>query len=239
MKATLKPRVKVCCISTAEEAQMAIDHGASALGLVSQTPSGPGVISDDLIAQIAATVPPCVSSFLLTSKHHAEAIIEQQRRTGVNTIQIVDRIERGGHRTLRSALPGIHIVQVIHIAGQESIDEAIAIASHVDALLLDCGNPDAKVKELGGTGKTHDWSLSSRIRVTLDVPVFLAGGLTPENVVQAIRYVRPFVLDVCSGVRTDGKLDEQKLSQFFAQVSAANRTLKEAPALRPPEPTSS
>ena len=202
---------------------MAIEHGASALGLVSDMPSGPGVIGEDLIAEIAASIPPPVTSVLLTSKHHAEQIIEQQRRTRVSAIQLVDRIERGGHRALRNALPGIRIVQVIHVTGNESMEDALAISLHVDALLLDSGNPAAAVKELGGTGRTHDWGISSRIRVSVDVPVFLAGGLTPQNVVKAIRYVRPFALDVCSGVRTGGKLDEQKLKEFFAQIAAADR----------------
>jgi len=202
---------------------MAVEHGASALGLVSDMPSGPGVIAEDLIAEIAASIPPPIESVLLTSKHHAEAIIEQQRRARVSAIQIVDRIERGGHRALRAALPGIRIIQVIHVTGNESVEEALAMSPHVDALLLDSGNPAAAVKELGGTGRTHDWGISSRIRVSVDVPVFLAGGLTPQNVGKAVRYVRPFALDVCSGVRTGGKLDEQKLIEFFAQISAADR----------------
>jgi phosphoribosylanthranilate isomerase len=236
MKPTIRPRVKICCISSLLEARMAIEHGASALGLVSDMPSGPGVIGENLIAEIAASIPPPVESVLLTSKHHAEPIIEQQRRTRVGAIQLVDRIERGGHRALRDALPGIRIIQVIHVTGNESVEEALAVSLHVDALLLDSGNPSAAVKELGGTGRTHDWGISSRIRVSVDVPVFLAGGLTPQNVVKAVRYVRPFALDVCSGVRTGGKLDEQKLKKFFAQLSAANKPRDEKPAWPPTIP---
>jgi phosphoribosylanthranilate isomerase len=204
-----------------QEARMAIDHGASAVGLVSEMPSGPGVIGEDLIAQIAASIPPPVSSFLLTSKCDAESIIAKQRRTQVNTLQIVDRLEPGAHSKIRSALPGIRIVQVIHVTREESGEEAIAASPYVDALLLDSGNPSAAVKELGGTGRTHDWNISARIRASVNVPVFLAGGLTAENVGKAIRQVRPFAVDVCSGVRTNGRLDEQKLLNFFAQVSTA------------------
>lgn len=214
-------RVKICCISSISEARMAIDHGASAVGLVSEMPSGPGVIGKDLIARIAAQIPPFVSSFLLTSKRDAELIIAQQRRTRVNTLQIVDRLEPGAHGKLRSALPGIRIVQVIHVTGDESVGEAISVAPRVDALLLDSGNPSAAVRELGGTGRTHDWNVSARIRAAVSVPVFLAGGLTAENVREAIRQVRPFAVDVCSGVRTNGKLDTRKLTDFFTQVAAA------------------
>jgi len=207
---------------------MAIDHGASALGLVSEMPSGPGPISEDLIAEIAASIPPPILSVLLTSKHEAESIIEQHRRTRVSAIQIVDRLVHGAHHELRRALPGIRLIQVIHVRGNEAADEAISLLPFVDALLLDSGNPSAAVKELGGTGRVHDWSVSSRIRVSVDVPVFLAGGLTPENVRQAVRYVRPFAIDVCSGVRTNGKLDESKLKKFFAEIAAADHSSHDA-----------
>jgi phosphoribosylanthranilate isomerase len=233
MKPTLGPKVKICCIASAREAQMAIDHGASALGLVSAMPSGPGPIAEDLIAEIAAFIPPPVVSVLLTSKHTAASIIEQQHRTRASAIQIVDRLVHGAHHELRNALPGIRLIQVIHVRGDESVEEAISVSPYVDALLLDSGNPAAAVKELGGTGRTHDWSISSRIRVSVDVPVFLAGGLTPENVRQAVRYVRPFAIDVCSGVRTDGKLDEQKLKQFFAEIAAADQSAHHMAVLRP------
>lgn len=197
---------------------MAIDAGASAIGLVSAMPSGPGPIPEDLIAEIAATVPPGVSSFLLTCKEDAASIIDQQRRLRVNTIQICDRLPPGSYRELREALPGVSLVQVIHVTGPESVDEAIAIAPDVDAILLDSGNQSLAIKELGGTGRTHDWNLSRKIREAIDVPMFLAGGLNPSNVAAAIREVRPFGIDVCSGLRPNGSLDEQKLKDFFAAV---------------------
>lgn len=221
MEPTKRPRVKICCISSVEEAQLAINYGASALGLVSEMPSGPGVISEGTIAQVASMVPPTVSSVLLTSKVDTLGIIAQQRRLGVNTIQICDRLQFGTHDDLRQALPGISIIQSIHITGEESIEEAVAIAPHVHGLLLDSGNFSLEVKELGGTGRIHDWVISRRIRELVDVPVFLAGGLNPDNVVAAIRQVGPFGVDVCSGIRTNGQLDEAKLSGLFQQVSAS------------------
>jgi phosphoribosylanthranilate isomerase len=219
MEPTKRPRVKICCIGNVEEAKLAIDYGASALGLVSEMPSGPGMVSEGLIAQVASLVPPAVSSFLLTSKVDTLAIIAQQRRLGVSTIQICDRLQSGSHDDLRQALPGIAIVQVLHITGSESIEEAVSIAPHVHGILLDSGNQSFAIKELGGTGRIHNWEISRRIRELVDVPVFLAGGLTPENVTTAIEQVEPFGVDVCSGVRTDGKLDEMKLSRFFEKVS--------------------
>ena len=219
MRAAAKPRVKICCISSIEEAWMAVSYGASALGLVSDMPSGPGVISEDLIREIAAIIPPSVASVLLTCKQDAPSIIEQQRRARVNTIQICDRLEQRSYHELRDALPGISIVQVIHVGGAQSVDEAVAVAPHVNGILLDSGNQTLSVKELGGTGRTHDWNLSRRIREAVDVPVFLAGGLKPTNIAEAIRQVEPFGVDVCSGVRSQGKLDEAKLSDFFQNIA--------------------
>jgi len=220
MEPVRRPRLKVCCIQTSLEARLAVRLGASALGLVSEMPSGPGVLAEETIAAIARGVPPPVAAFLLTSRRDAAGIIGQQRRTRVTTLQICDRPEPGAHRELRAALPGIALVQVVHVTGPHAVAEAVAVAPGVDAILLDSGNPSLAVKELGGTGRRHDWRLSRQIREAVSVPVFLAGGLRAENVEEAIAEVSPFALDVCSGVRTDGRLDEEKLARFVAAMSA-------------------
>ncbi|HEX8291969.1 MAG TPA: phosphoribosylanthranilate isomerase [Pyrinomonadaceae bacterium] len=210
--------MKVCCIASVEEARAAVACGASAVGLVSEMPSGPGVIDEALIGEIAARVPPPVATFLLTCRQDAASIIAQQRRCRVNTLQLCDRVPAGAYAELRAALPGVSLVQVVHVRGEESFEEATAAARHVDALLLDSGNQSLAVKELGGTGRTHDWRVSRRVVEASPVPVFLAGGLKPENVAEAVETVRPFGLDVCSGVRTGGRLDVEKLKRFFAQL---------------------
>ena len=211
-------RVKICCISSREEAQLAVAAGANALGLVGPMPSGPGVIADELSREIAAHTPPGVSSFLLTSEADAEAVIAHHGRVGSSVIQLVDELKSGNYRQIREALPGIRLVQVIHVLGEASVAEAISLAEEVDGILLDSGNPDLKVKELGGTGRTHDWEVSRKIVEAVSVPVFLAGGLRPDNVREAVRQVRPFGVDLCSGVRTDGHLDPVKLQAFMAAV---------------------
>jgi phosphoribosylanthranilate isomerase len=210
------PRVKICCIADAAEARRAIDAGADALGLVSAMPSGPGVIPEQTIAEIARLVPPPVATFLLSSLQEVDAIVAQHRRCRTGVIQLVDRLTHGTHAELRAALPGVAIVQVVHVTGPEAIDEALAAAPEVDALLLDSGNPTLPTRSLGGTGRVHDWGLSARIREAVPVPVFLAGGLSPENVRQAIEAVGPWGLDLCNGVRTDGRLDPVKLDRFMA-----------------------
>jgi phosphoribosylanthranilate isomerase len=204
------------------EAEVAVRYGADAVGLVSAMPSGPGPIAEALIATIARRVPPGVASFLLTSARAAAAIADQVRRLAPSTVQIVDRPEPGCHAALRTALPATRIVQVVHVTGAEAVDEAVGFASAVDALLLDSGNPSLPVKELGGTGRTHDWRTSRRVVEAAGVPVWLAGGLTPENVGEAIAAVRPFGVDVCSGVRTNGMLDEEKLARFVEEVGRVN-----------------
>ena len=213
-----RPRVKICCIKSPAEAVLAIGCGASALGLVSAMPSGPGVISEEAIARIADTVPPPIATFLLTSEHSPDAIIAQQRRCRTNTLQLCDHLPATVYPRLREELPGIALVQVIHVTDSVSVDYAVAAAGHVDALLLDSGNPNLAVKELGGTGRTHDWTLSRRIRDAIGIPLFLAGGLTPTNVADAVAAVQPFGLDLCSGVRTNDNLDIVKLRAFFAAI---------------------
>ncbi|HVF45118.1 MAG TPA: phosphoribosylanthranilate isomerase [Pyrinomonadaceae bacterium] len=213
-----RPRVKICCIASVEEMRAAVGCGASAVGLVSAMPSGPGVIDEGLIAEIAARVPPGVATFLLTCARDADSIVGQQRGCRVNTLQLCDRVERGVYAKLRASLPGVSIVQVVHVAGEESLEEALSVAPHVDALLLDSGNQSLAVKELGGTGRTHDWRVSRSIVEASPAPVFLAGGLKPENVAGAVETVRPFGLDVCSGVRTEGRLDAGKLKRFFDHI---------------------
>ena len=219
MKEIKRPRVKICCIKSIEEAKLAIEFGASALGLVSEMPSGPGVISDDKIIEIAQFVPPPIATFLLTSKTDAKEIIAQQKKLGTNTIQIVDKLKTGTYKNIKEALQGINIVQVIHVIDDSSIDEAIKISENVDAILLDSGNPNLEVKELGGTGRRHNWEISRKIREAIKIPLFLAGGLNHSNAREAIETVSPFALDVCSGVRTGGNLDSSKLKLFFDEIS--------------------
>jgi len=214
----MKPRVKICCIASEEEAGMAISFGASALGLVASMPSGPGPIPDDLIRRIVASVPPPVATFLLTCETAAEAIIAHHQRTQTGTLQLVDAPEAGAIAAILLVLPVVKIVQVIHVRDESSVDEALQAATEVDALLLDSGNPALAVKELGGTGRVHDWRLSRKIVEQSPVPVFLAGGLNAENVRAAIDQVQPFAVDVCSGVRTSGSLDPRKLESFFNAV---------------------
>ena len=217
-----RTRIKICCISSPEEAALAIAEGTDALGLVGHMPSGPGVIDDDLISEIIDTVPPPVSTFLLTSETKSNTIVHHARRCRADTIQIVDQVEADVYPIVRAALPSRRLVQVLHVEGEETVDAARSAAEHVDAILLDSGRPSGEVKELGGTGRIHDWAVSRAVVETCPCPVFLAGGLTPDNIGEAIRQVRPFGVDLCTGVRSDGRLDAKKLRAFVESVAAAD-----------------
>ena len=213
-----RPKIKICCISSLEEAFLAIKHGADALGLVGNMPSGPGVIADELISQITKHVPPPIATFLLTSERKASDIIAHHQKVQTNTIQIVDSLLEMDYAKIREAIPTVKIVQVIHVLNEKQIDEALEIEPWVDAILLDSGNPNLKVKILGGTGNAHDWKLSRKIREAVNKPVFLAGGINAQNVQQAIEEVNPYGIDLCSSVRTNGQLDASKLDIFFKAI---------------------
>ena len=211
----MKIKVKICCISSIEEAKLAIVHGAAAIGLVGRMPSGPGIITDELINSIAKTVIPPIDSFLLTSETTAEAIIEHHNKVNTTTIQMVDALSGREYHKIREAIPHVKLVQVIHVLDEKAVQEAIEIAEWVDAILLDSGNPNLSTKVLGGTGKTHNWDLSKKIRENISIPTYLAGGINKDNIRKAIEHVQPYGIDLCSSVRTNGQLDERKLEELF------------------------
>ncbi len=218
----MRTRLKVCCISSVAEAALAVRCGADALGLVGEMPSGPGVIDDGLIAEIARAAPAGIATFLLTSRAEPDAVVAHVLGAGVSTVQLVDEVRDGTYAALRRHAPGVKIVQVLHVEDEDVLAQSRRIRGRVDAILLDSGRPGAAVKELGGTGRTHDWRLSARLVAASGCPVFLAGGIRPSNVGEAIQTVRPFGIDLCSGVRTDGRLDEAKLVGLVGEMRWAD-----------------
>jgi len=218
MNNIISPRIKICCIKSKKEARLAFSSGADAIGLVSEMPSGPGVISKDRIREITKIIPPSIDGFVLTCLTNSWDLIDLIRTVRSRTIQLVDKLGLGNYTEIRSSIPCVKIVQVVHVTGEESIETALRVDPFVDALLLDSGMPKAEVPEFGGTGRVHDWSISKEIVEMVESPVFLAGGLNVENIREAIDVVKPFGVDVCSGVRTEDRLDPEKLSEFIRIV---------------------
>lgn len=222
----MRTRLKVCCIASVEEARAAVAAGASALGLVAEMPSGPGPIADALIAEIAASVPPPVSRFLLTSRTEPGPVVAHVAACGVDTVQLVDAVPMETYAALRAELPYVRIVQVLHVEGMDAVAQARRVAPRVHAILLDSGRPSAALRELGGTGRVHDWEISREVvRAVPGTPVFLAGGIGAGNVGEAIRRVRPYGIDLCSAVRTEGRLDSAKLAALVAAMAAEDLAL--------------
>ena len=218
----MRTRIKICCISSPEEARLAVAAGADAIGLVGEMPSGPGVIGDDLAREIAQGTPPAIDTFLLTSLERGPDIAEHARYCGTTTVQIVRHVSPGEYPALVRLLPATRRVQVIHVEDEQAIERIAPYERWAHAFLLDSGKPSAPTAVLGGTGESHDWAISAQIVRRSKRPVFLAGGLNPGNVGEAIRQVSPFGVDVCSGVRTAGELDRDKLFRFMEAVRAAD-----------------
>ena len=218
----MRTRVKVCCIDSREEAAMAIDAGADLLGLVGPMPSGPGPIPLELAAESAQAVPPGFASVLLTSATELAALVEEIELVRPTVLQLTDAVRPAVLEGLRDQAPGTRLIQVLHVEDRGVVETASALAPVVDGLLLDSGRPGAAVKELGGTGRVHDWRLSRQVVEAVNQPVFLAGGLGPQNIGSAIGAVRPFGVDLCSGIRTDGRLDAALLDAFMCGVRAAD-----------------
>lgn len=215
-------QVKVCCLASLDEARTAVSYGAAAVGFVSEMPSGEHQLSEEEIGEIVAGLAPGVGSFLLTAVRDPERLAEKQRVSGVNTLQLWERLEPDDYLKLRMAIPGVSLVQAIHVRGEESILEATRVAPLVDALVLDSGDPDPPFRWRPHGGRVHDWEISRRIVKAVDTPCLLAGGLDAENVCRAIRVVRPYGVDVCTGVRRDGGLDTSLLVAFLESVTRAH-----------------
>lgn len=208
-------QVKICCVRSREEAHTALSFGAAAVGLVSEMPAGPGELRESGIREIVQSIPAGAGTFLLTAVTDADQLIDKVQRLGANTLQLWDPLEPADYGRLRQDLPGLSIVQAIHVIGESAIEHAQTAVRLADALVLDSSNPTVPYRWESQAGATHDWSISREIVQTVDCPVLLAGGLNAGNVESAVRLVRPYGVDVCTGVRTEDALDPRKLAAFF------------------------
>lgn len=195
---------------------MALENGADFIGLVGPMPSGPGILSLDEISQIVRAIPAEATTVLLTSSSDVSAIIADYNQVKTKAIQLVRELSVSELTAVRTALPDVMLLAVVHVENASAIERAKSYEDSADYILLDSGKPTAGI--LGGTGNTHDWSVSKRIVEEVKIPVLLAGGLNAENVKDALEGVNPHGVDLCSGVRTNGHLDPEKLRDFVSQL---------------------
>ncbi|MDG2238522.1 MAG: phosphoribosylanthranilate isomerase [Arenicellales bacterium] len=221
----IKIQVKVCCMASVAEARLAVGLGADAVGLVGHMPSGPGVIGVAVAAQIAKEMPCGIDTFLLTSAMRASEIVQDLAVCPVSAVQIVRHIDPGEYPKLIETAPQVRRIQVVHIEDEGALDLLARYEPFVDAFLLDSGKTFGADQQFGGTGATHNWTISRRFVESTDIPVYLAGGLRSTNVFEAITQVRPSGVDLCTGVRTDDQLDSAKLEAFMSEVLRAGQAL--------------
>lgn len=213
-------RVQIAGISTLADARAVERAGADAIGFTIGLPDGPhnGLDAHRARAMIRA-LPPLITPVLITYETTAATVVPLCRYLGVSTVQLHARPDPQEVAAIRAALPGVKVILAVHVTGEEAIAAALALAPHADALILDSYDPVTGRR--GATGRTHDWSISRRIVERVPVPVILAGGLTPTNVADAIRLVRPWAVDTHTGVeRPDGSTDHERVRAF---VRAARR----------------
>ncbi|MHC8597672.1 phosphoribosylanthranilate isomerase [Arenicellales bacterium IMCC55707] len=222
-----KTQIKVCCIANAEEAQIALNQGINAVGLVGHMPSGPGVIGSDRAASIIAALPGGVDSFFLTSHELGRDIVEALGVIKASTVQIVRHIDPVEYLPIIENLPNLRRIQVIHVENDSALGLIERYNEVADAFLLDSGKTMGTNPQFGGTGKVHDWVISKQFVQSTDLPVYLAGGLSSENVFRAVTEVRPAGVDVCSGVRSNDTLDLEKLQAFVQEVKRADDAINQ------------
>jgi phosphoribosylanthranilate isomerase len=214
------PFIKICGIQTYEEAAAALHCGATALGfLVGLTHRAEDGIDAADARSIVQRLPTDTQVVLVTHLLHPVPVADLSLSIGARTVQVHDDMEIADLRRLRALLPGIRLLKAIHVTGTDALGRALDYAAVADALVLDSRTAD----RLGGTGLTHDWSISRQLVAAASaVPVYLAGGLRPENVEQAIAQVRPAGVDVNSGVEAlGGQKDAARMRAFVARARAA------------------
>jgi phosphoribosylanthranilate isomerase len=214
-------RIKICGLTSIAEAKLVQHHGADAVGLlVGRLHRAPDFIEPDLACAIASTVAPFVTPVLVTHLEDPEEICRLAGKVPCPVVQLHSDLPVSLLRELRKELYPRKIIGKISVESHSALARAAELEACVDALLLD--SIDRSTNRVGGTGRIHDWSISAKIVAATRIPVILAGGLTPANVAQAITQVRPWAVDVNSGVETEtGAKSEDLVARF---VRAVNQT---------------
>lgn len=207
-------RVKICGIRTFEEARECIAAGADALGFHVELEHSKCPIGAATTASIISHVPPFVASVIVTTVIEPKALIRIARATGANTLQLQGEVSADTVRAVKAVSPYLKVYAVVHVFGTDAIEAARKIEG-VDAIILDSADKTSGAR--GGTGKTHDWNISKKIVESLSIPVVLAGGLNPDNVAEAVRLVKPYAVDVETGVSNPDHTKNAEKVRLFVE----------------------
>lgn len=216
--------LKICCIQSLDEARLAIREGATHIGLLPESTGGDRAIPEARVLAIAAATRDAAASVMVTQERDVVALCAQHARCGTSAIQLARPLAPEAYAALRAAVGSVSLIQSVHVDGPSAVAVARTLMPHVDVLLLDSGRADGSPAELGNTGRVHDWQISRAIVEASSRPVLLAGGVGPDNVAEALRVVGPAGVDICSGVRTSGHLDEDRLRAVRAALRGRERT---------------
>jgi phosphoribosylanthranilate isomerase len=201
-------RVKICGVRTVEDAVKCVAAGADAVGML-LAPS-PRRIPAGLAREIVESLPPFVTPVIVMMPSAADEAVEAARTIRPGAIQLQGDEPPGMLADIKQAMPGIRLIKAVHVGGGREVEKARAYESVADAILLDTISPAR-----GGSGQTHDWSVSRGVVAAINKPVVLAGGLKPGNVAEAVRAVNPYAVDVSSGVEGEGRVKDMALIRTF------------------------
>jgi phosphoribosylanthranilate isomerase len=201
-------RIKICGVRTVEDAMKCVDSGADAVGML-LAPS-PRRIPAEQARDIVESLPPFVTPVIVMMPSAAEEAIEAARAISPGALQLQGDEPPEMLVKIKRALPGVRLIKAVHVGGGDELVKARLYENVADAILLDTVSP-----ERGGSGQTHDWSVSKKVVASIKKPVVLAGGLTPYNVAGAIKAVRPYAVDVASGVEAEGRIKDMALINTF------------------------
>ena len=208
-------RVKVCGLTRETDVDAAVEAGADALGFVVDVPvDTPREVSTERAAELVARAPPFVTTVLVTMPEAPARAADLVERVEPDAVQVHSDLPPGDVAYLRSRVDA-RVIKHVDAATPETAARYVDV---VDALLVDSIGEDGG----GGTGETHDWERTRAATADLDVPIILAGGLTPANVAEAVATLDPFAVDVASGVEaSSGVKDHDAVAAFVAAAGRA------------------
>ncbi len=213
-------KVKICANKSVDEAKMCLDAGADIIGiLVGQEHNSNDFIDKYKAKEITNFVDKRCKVSLVTHLTDADKIIELTKFIGNDIIQLHSDIKEDEVEKIYKSLPNVKLVRLIHISKDGKICTNYKKVQYVDYYLLDSFN--LKTNQVGGTGLIHDWNKSSELIKELNKPVFLAGGLNPDNVKQAVSLAHPYGVDVNSGCKNKlGMKDKNKVKNFILNAKS-------------------